>query len=589
MNEWNYHGKEKKPTETIDTIKMILSDLGFEHSCDLIEPQIETCYFSTIHAGGFSSNGKGFSAELCEASGYAELIERIQNKKLSPSLQYFDEYYTYQKSFFSSTQNICATHPVIESIFSTLVKSAIDDDIDTTQATKYVNELLVKLSNNDEYILRSFYSVKEDKEVFLPVDFLQYFTGTNGMAAGNTLNEAIVQGLCEILERYVAIQILTKGLTPPEVPRDELVQYEQVYKVIEKIEANKNYRVAIFDASLGKGIPCVICVVKNLQYQSVGVKFGAYPHMRIALERCLSEAFQGQNLESFSKSGNITFSTFARHSWQNILNILKVSHGTFPYSMFLSNPSWQYSKWNNVEELDNVQMRKTLFGVVESLGSEVFIQDVSFLGFPSVYIYVPKLSEIAPVDSLWLEEQAMERSVQRILCNKELCDLDVETLYTFARLKRNSYLENSLKHIAHIAYEGDFRNTADEMGFVAFLCAYYLDEKADAIRILNSIHRTDYINAVRIYISAEFAGLPLNEIKNLLLSLCDKNVAEQVFSDLKIRKNVLRNILPFCEGSCDACENMCTQKKVRKNYFAILEREIKANIGVTELRKIIVG
>lgn len=589
MNEWKIRGKEKAPAETIDTIKMILSDLGFEPSCDLTKPQIGSCYFSTIHAGGFSSNGKGFSAELCEASGYAELIERIQNRKLSPCLQYFDEYYTYQKSFFSSTQNICATHPIIESIYSTLVHSAIGDDIDAVQATKHVNELLDKLSNDNEYILRSFYSVKEDEEVFLPVDFLQYFTGTNGMAAGNTLDEAIVQGTCEILERYVTIQILTKGLTPPEIPRNELEQYEQVYKVIEEIETNKNYSVSVFDASLGRGIPCVICVVKNLQHQSVGVKFGAHPHMRIALERCFSEAFQGQDIESFSKSGKITFTPFARHSWQNILNILKVSYGTFPHSMFMSKPSWQYIKWGNIEELDNTHMKNMLFNIIESLDSEVFIQNVSFLGFPTVYIYAPKISEIAPVDFWWLEERAMERSVQRILSNKKIDDSDVETLYTFTRLKRNSYLDNSFKYMAHIAYEGTFRNTADEMGYIAFLCAYHLGKNTEAMRILNSIPRTNYINAVRLYISAELAGLPLNETKSILFSLCNKDVAAQVLLDFETRQNVLKNILPFCNGDCNACSNRCAQKAVRKSYFAILEQEIKANIGVTELRKNIIG
>lgn len=589
MNEWKNRGKEKAPAETIDTIKMILSDLGFECSCDLIEPQIGTCYYSTIHAGGFSSNGKGFSAELCEASGYGELIERIQNKKLSPCLQCFDEYYTYQKSFFPHTQNICATHPVIESIYSALVKSAISDDIDFEQATKHVNELLDKLSNDNEYILRSFYSVKEDKEVFLPVDFLQHFTGTNGMAAGNTLDEAIVQGACEILERYAAIQILTKGLTPPEIPRAEVEQYEQIYKVIEEIETNKNYRVSIFDASLGKGVPCVICAIKNLQYQTVGIKFGAYPHMQIALERCLSEAFQGQDLESFSRSGKITFAPFARHSWQNILNILKVSYGTFPHSMFMSKPSWQYTKWCDTKELDNIQMRNMLFKIIEGLGSEVFIQNVSFLGFPTVYIYAPKISEIAPVDFLWLEERAMECSVQRILSSKEFDDSDVETLYTFTRLKRNSYLENSFKHIAHIAYEEIFRNTADEMGYIAFLCAYYLGKNSEAVRILNSIPRTDYINAVRLYISAELADLPLNETKSILFSLCNNDVAEQVLLDFETRKNVLKNMLPFCNENCNTCKNRCTQKTIRKSYFAILEQEIRANIGITELRKNIIG
>ena len=589
MSKWKYHGKDKAPTETIQIIKAILNDIGFEPSCKLVSPEIGTCYYSLVTAGGFFSNGKGFSPELCEASGYAELMERLQNKRLSTSLQHFDDYFSYQKKCFPCTHDVRNTHPCVNTIFSKLAESAIDTDGDLAKAENFVNQLLTTVSTDGRFVLREFYSVKSREKLLLPVDFLQLFTGTNGMAAGNSLEEAVVQSLCEILERYAAIQILTKGLTPPEIPKSFLKKYKLVSDAIEQIETNPSYSVSVLDASLGVNIPCVICVIKNLKTQTFGIKFGAYPDMEIALERCLTEAFQGQNLESFSRSGTINFSPFSRYQWQNILNLLKISRGYFPSSLFVGQPSWQYHCWPAAHTIDNKKFMRHLFDIVEQLGSEIFIQDVSFLGFPTVYIYIPGISEIAPTDALWLEEQALARKIQYILTDlKNAKEDDVEALYSFAKLKRGSFLENSFRHISHIAFDVPCRDVGDEMGFLAFLCAHYLQKNAEARKILYTLPKTEYINAVRLYFAGIDGGISVEENAKILYSLCNEKTAAQVLDDFKIREAVLTTILPQCCGDCTICDVRCSQKTIRANYRKILECELNANIGSEGVQSMVI-
>ena len=63
-----------------------------------------------------------------------------------------------------------------------------------------------------------FYHVHDDESVYLPERVLRDAVGTNGMCAGNTATEAIIQGLCEIFERYVLKKILVDDEEPPGIP-----------------------------------------------------------------------------------------------------------------------------------------------------------------------------------------------------------------------------------------------------------------------------------------------------------------------------------------------------------------------------------
>jgi ribosomal protein S12 methylthiotransferase accessory factor len=66
------------------------------------------------------------------------------------------------------------------------------------------------------------YSVMQDKTVKVPINFIAYINASNGMAAGNTIEEALIQASCEVFERYTQIQIIKPEKVVPTVDKSTL-------------------------------------------------------------------------------------------------------------------------------------------------------------------------------------------------------------------------------------------------------------------------------------------------------------------------------------------------------------------------------
>ena len=67
--------------DTVKKIQSIIQNIGLETDVTWVESGIKDAYSNHISIShtSFGTNGKGTSKEYALASGYAELIERIQN------------------------------------------------------------------------------------------------------------------------------------------------------------------------------------------------------------------------------------------------------------------------------------------------------------------------------------------------------------------------------------------------------------------------------------------------------------------------------------------------------------------------------
>ncbi|MBN1615469.1 MAG: YcaO-like family protein [Deltaproteobacteria bacterium] len=99
------------------------------------------------------------------------------------------------------------------------------------------------------------YSLVRKRDVLLPYEWFADIQGTNGLSAGNTLEETILQGLCEVVERHVCSVINTKRLRVPVIDfysvRDPVAR-----ELLIKFSRN-GIRLVCFDFSLDMGIPTV--------------------------------------------------------------------------------------------------------------------------------------------------------------------------------------------------------------------------------------------------------------------------------------------------------------------------------------------
>ena len=76
----------------------------------------------------------------------------------------------------------------------------------------------------------------DQQTVYIPMNIIGNLYVSNGMSAGNTANEARVQGLSEVFERYVKNRIIAESISLPAIPDEVLNRYPGVVEAIAKLE-----------------------------------------------------------------------------------------------------------------------------------------------------------------------------------------------------------------------------------------------------------------------------------------------------------------------------------------------------------------
>ncbi|MGY2890388.1 bacteriocin biosynthesis cyclodehydratase domain-containing protein [Bradyrhizobium sp. USDA 4524] len=131
----------------------------------------------------------------------------------------------------------------------------------------------------------------------LPTGLLYFFYGgfhtdSNGCAAGNTREEAIVQGFLELVERDAYAIWWYNRLQRAEV---DLAQFEDPYvRDLQAQLADAGRRLWVLDITSDLGIPSYVAIIHWMQNGHENIEFGSGSHFdrRIALLRSLTELTQ---------------------------------------------------------------------------------------------------------------------------------------------------------------------------------------------------------------------------------------------------------------------------------------------------------
>jgi ribosomal protein S12 methylthiotransferase accessory factor len=144
------------------------------------------------------------------------------------------------------------------------------------------------------------WSLRDGRFKYLPTSVLYFFyTGlgefaadSNGCAAGNTLEEAIVQGFLELVERDAYAIWWYNRLQRAEV---DLGQLDDSYvRDLHTQLAETGRRLWVLDITSDLGIPCFMAIAHWMQDSKENIEFGSGAHFdsRIALLRALTELNQ---------------------------------------------------------------------------------------------------------------------------------------------------------------------------------------------------------------------------------------------------------------------------------------------------------
>ncbi|MDO4488945.1 MAG: YcaO-like family protein [Eubacteriales bacterium] len=561
MNDWQMRGKECSPEKTIQKIQGILSSLGIKTVMNDADEDVENCFSCRITTEGqtsaiFGSNGKGMTKELSHASAHGEFIERLSNRLFSQTVRLDDPRRGEFEGAVGKLQEVRAKD-LPEAIKH--LKRRIADTIDAKNvfiSREFMVDMMLDsispAAHKGKFISYPYYSLKGDCFEYFP-EWLLYFTGSNGMAAGNTLEEAMVEGLSEIVERYSQMVMYEGKVIPPEIPRDYLKTYPHIYRIIENIESRGHYSVRVLDCSLGKGIPAVCGVIVDLETGKFSAKFAAQPNMAIALERAFTESMQGSGLHSTANRSNADFCMSSEKQRLNKWNSMKMASSNVPAQFLMDTPTYEFKPWESVSGMTNREIMQFLIKKIESFGSDIYVRDVSYLGFPAVHIYASDFSEVLPVDFTELKQKKMNSNVAEYFARIDsLTDDEVREMALCAIIKSGSYLENMFSCVSMLGYTTPPLFTPFDCQVLRAVCSYRLGDYGTAASIFVKINEMKehlhederlLIGAVMTWVNGMKDGIDQEQIYQVVRRLYP-NQADEVREMFGDPKHVLEKIYP---------------------------------------------
>ena len=392
--------KEKKPSETVEKVKSILNNLGIEVEEKWSDKSSVNTYSLRICIKGtdIGQNGKGMTREFAMASGYAEFLERLQNgmmrfriEKPSKDLPFSnvpDEKNFKVKEYIEKNN----------SFLNNILKKNGKENSSKCEKEEFLKKILngQYMDNNEKtYTYIPYYSVKNKEIQYIPDKLFSYLYDTNGMCAGNSKEEALIEGISEILERYTAMKIFKEKICLPEIPDEYIKTFPKVYKMKEVLDKDERYYYRLVDCSFGGKYPVAGLYIIEKNSGKFGFKMGAHPDYGIAMERCFTEAAQGVDIFEYARSNTFDFYDAENNDKKSITNFVFNSLSSVTYEVIGDKPIYKFTKMPDVSNLNNKEILKGLVQPLLNDGRDILVRDVDVLGFPSFSIAIPGMSEIS--------------------------------------------------------------------------------------------------------------------------------------------------------------------------------------------------
>lgn len=545
LQEMRY--KETSPDKTVKRIKEILKNSGVEVEENWAKKSCVGTYSLRLCVKGtnIGQNGKGMTKEFAMASAYAEFLERYQNgvlvfrqEKPNKELPFV---YSADEKNLTIQELVAQNDSFINQVF-------YDNRIGETTELEVLTEIL---GNENSVTCLPHYSIKDKKVVYIPHVLSCHLYGSNGMCAGNSIEEAMIEGISEILERYVSMQLIYKRVTFPEIPDSYLEDYPKVKSLLEKARKKEGYICKLLDCSFGGKYPVAALIVIQKNTGKFGIKLGAHPDYGIAMERCFTEATQGRDLYEYATGCVFDFKNDNLEKNGNIKEFVNSNVATIPYNIFSNEKSFPFTKISDVSGLNNKEILKRLVTSILEDGYDVIVRDVSSLGFPSLRIIIPGMTEVthAPMASrfqMFEELEYLLKDLNRItfsnlnkvinIMETQINEVGFTSLYTFMNIKDASILPcedfgNGAKYFLGICYimQGNYEKA--EKIFKEILLFADNCEVNPVTHIL--------LKAVYYYASGMNKIGEHNEVMKYINTLFDNEIAQAIHNSFKDREKVL--------------------------------------------------
>jgi len=341
-------------------------------------------------------NGKGVNEVISLTSAYAELVERFSafpeswhesQGGLNLLRQPRDRRDLFGRIYDHEYLKDCreGRYDKFSNIFD------IELFLKNTQFSKNQIELIKKKSVYTRFWAPAKAVFDMDKVQYVPVQLVKLLSGTNGLAAGKLMIEAILHGTMEVLERYINTRMFNK---PELLPTIDINSIEDGYvrETIQYFEDN-DIEVVLKDVSFGLNIPAIAVLTFNKRLESNQrgynmLKVGVATNTTHAIMRALTERVQGTTFAEERMLGEITDAN--RHlAYEALVNRSKAY---FDLTFFKDGPvipvkNWKYDSSDEVFGILNT--------IIKKLGSYLLVVDYTHkkLNFPVVQVIIPGVSD----------------------------------------------------------------------------------------------------------------------------------------------------------------------------------------------------
>lgn len=396
---YNKKYKDRDPITTINIIKTFFNHNNFNVQIAELQQNNSTTwsshlklYFKNLLI--LSANGKGINEDFCLASGYSELYERFCNKIFTLSnyvgnKQIMDLSYANNNFYFSPNEKEIKFEDSFQSIMGQYFLSHMQNN--PNQLKNFFSLIF-----NNKFIGVPYINPVSKDTIYLDPRFITILNNSSGMAAGNSFYEAFNQGMSELYEHIVNGQHYFDVESQYYAIDLSIITNPYLKDIIANIQ--KDNDLYIIDLSYNFNVPVLMSLIVNKLTHAITINFGSFPVIDIAIERVLTELYQGISSQNKMKlNGQIPFNNYIDVNllevhWPGctmtrpifpefILNKLKIKYN-FNADVFLINNEYSNEEIYNYILALNKKLNLDVYYHNCSLTQEMYAIQIFIYNFP---------------------------------------------------------------------------------------------------------------------------------------------------------------------------------------------------------------
>ena len=362
-----------------------------------------------------SSFGKGSTAEQGEASALMEAIERYSGVFQGNEIRITQRLKDFPAGEAIAPNNVLQFSE--EQYRRGLSEMPAEDD-------EPISPFL--FDNDTEMEWSPVWSLRDKCFRYLPTSLLYFYyrgsvafhADSNGCAAGNTLEEAIVQGFLELVERDAYAIWWYNQLQRPAV---DLANFDDSYvHDLQRQLTETGRRLWVLDITSDLGIPTFVAITHWVQDGREHIEFGSGAHFdpRIAMLRTLTELNQFMSMELMSDGARL------QSSLDGVTPLRLADH---PFLLPSDDPAVEWGFDSTFGRLDTHEQVNACVKIAEREGLDFLVLDQTRpdIEVPVVRVIVPGLRHFyrrfapgrlydVPVKLGWREQPLPENELNPI-------------------------------------------------------------------------------------------------------------------------------------------------------------------------------